>query len=290
MEHIVVDGGSTDGTLDVIKSFRSRHDLRWTSGSDAGMYDAINKGLEMATGDVLCYVNSDDFYLPWTLDVAVRAFQDGADFVFGDLGVLQVRDDGVTKFFIQFYPSFDLTHYTHVSSLGQPTVFWTRAAFEKIGGFDTTYKLIGDCEYWVRAGTQDVRFQHVDEVLAIQVDHGDTLRATRPQQLRAEFERMRGIYRHHAPPPGRPRWSQRKKSLRWRFTQLALTLESRRSRPKRWPRFIAFLREHDIEVITPARAAASLLPSKLRPAWAMRVDKSRVEGKLMEAIGADGSA
>ncbi len=62
IEHIVIDGGSTDGTLDVLRSFQRTHPIKWISGPDEGMYDAINKGMELANGDILAYLNSDDLY------------------------------------------------------------------------------------------------------------------------------------------------------------------------------------------------------------------------------------
>ena len=66
-EHIIVDGGSTDGTLDILKKYERLYNMRWISEKDDGMYDAINKGMRMANGDVLSWINSDDVYHPWTL-------------------------------------------------------------------------------------------------------------------------------------------------------------------------------------------------------------------------------
>ena len=101
------------------------------------MYDAINKGISLAHGDVLAYLNSDDFYLPWSVDVAVRALQSGVDLVYGDLGIMSADANGRPDMFsIQFYPDFDLRYYTFVGVLGQPTVFWRRSLTEKIGLFD----------------------------------------------------------------------------------------------------------------------------------------------------------
>jgi glycosyltransferase involved in cell wall biosynthesis len=88
VEHIVMDGGSTDETLDVVEAFPARHDLHWVSGPDRGMYDAINNGLKIASGDVFAYLNSDDMWFPWMLEVAVDALQEGADLVYGDLALI----------------------------------------------------------------------------------------------------------------------------------------------------------------------------------------------------------
>jgi glycosyltransferase involved in cell wall biosynthesis len=286
IEHIVVDGGSTDGTLDVIREFRPRHELRWLSESDHGMYDAVNKGLELAQGDVIAYLNSDDFYLPWSVEVAVAALKGGADLVYGDLGLLQVRSNNRSTFDVQFYPPFDLTYYTHLGTLAQPTVFWRKEVTEHIGRFDSEYKLIGDCEYWLRAAVAGASFVHEEEVLAIQIDHDATLRASNPEQLKTEFERLRTTYSSMARPPTWPWMHETMKSLRWRWLQLRFMIESYRREPARWARFISFLRGNRIKVTRPARALASLLPTRFRPSWAMRLDKSMVEGKLLQLIGA----
>src|SRR4029079_2623963 len=75
IEHIVVDGGSTDGALEILERERRAGTLRTTSGPDAGMYDAVNKGLGMATGEVLAYLNSDDAWLPWAVERVMQVFE-----------------------------------------------------------------------------------------------------------------------------------------------------------------------------------------------------------------------
>ncbi|HVO67352.1 MAG TPA: glycosyltransferase, partial [Syntrophales bacterium] len=73
MEYIVVDGGSTDGTLEILEKYRKEGKLKYISEPDNGMYDAINKGFRMASGEILAYLNSDDIYFPWTISTAVDA-------------------------------------------------------------------------------------------------------------------------------------------------------------------------------------------------------------------------
>ncbi|MGH9895930.1 MAG: hypothetical protein ACREA0_28880, partial [bacterium] len=121
---------------------------------------------------------------------------------------------------------------------------------------------------------------------AIQIDHEATLRASHPERLKTEFERLRRTYSTMARPPDRPGMHAAMKSLRWRWLQLRFAMETYRREPTRWPRFIRFLKDSRIKVTRPARALASLLPARFRPSWAMRVDKSMVEGKLLELIGA----
>jgi glycosyltransferase involved in cell wall biosynthesis len=112
VEHIVVDGGSTDGTIEIVEAFESSHALRWISEPDGGMYEAVNKGLRLARGALLAYVNSDDMYLPWSVEVAAEQLSRGADLVFGDMGLLT---RGWKTFRPQFYRPFDLNYYTRTS-------------------------------------------------------------------------------------------------------------------------------------------------------------------------------
>jgi glycosyltransferase involved in cell wall biosynthesis len=86
VEHVVVDGGSSDNTLAILSAHKQTSRFRWTSGPDAGMYDAVNKGLRMARGEILAYLNSDDLYLPWTIQTAVDFLQahPDVDLVYGD--------------------------------------------------------------------------------------------------------------------------------------------------------------------------------------------------------------
>ncbi len=79
IEHIIVDGGSTDGTLDIIKKYEGTYKMRWVSEPDSGQSDAINKGWRMAKGEILAYLNSDDTYMPWAVETAVELFSEHPD-------------------------------------------------------------------------------------------------------------------------------------------------------------------------------------------------------------------
>lgn len=191
-EHIVVDGGSDDGTLEMLKSNEQTYPLRWVSEPDGGMYPAINKGLRLARGEILAYLNSDDLYFPWTLETVVRAFQahPAADFVFGD--VLNVDDaTGTTEFY--WMPPFHLDFIRRDGFLAQPGVFWRRRTFEAEGAFDETLRYVADCDYWMRAGGRR-EFRKVNEFVAIERDHHQTLRASAERALNAELRDVRSRY------------------------------------------------------------------------------------------------
>lgn len=259
VEHIVVDGGSTDGTLDVLASFEGRPGFRYISGPDDGMYDAINKGFELSGGDVMAYLNSDDVYLPYSIEVAVRALE-GADMVYGDLGVLVDRDP--PSFYPQFYRDFDMRFYTYWWTLAQPTVFWRRSVWERTGAFDTSYRLLGDCEYWLRAASSGIDPVHLDEILAVQVEHEGTLRVTQEERLRAEFARMRADYAAAAGRRGRAWWEHLRRSWHWRVNQ-ARFLRALGGGSTRWSRFASFVKEQGIH-IDRGGALRHLLPQRWR--------------------------
>ena len=262
IEHIVVDGGSTDGTLELLRENRASHPFHVVSEPDNGMYEAINKGIAISRGEVLAYLNSDDLYFPWSVDVAVRAMQrPGSEMIYGDLGILYAGRNGVSRrFYIEFKADFDLRHYSFVETLGQPAVFWRRSLTERIGLFDTRYRLIGDCEYWLRAAVNGAKPEHISEVLALQVEHGSTLRETQSSRLREEFDTLRRSMMAIVDPPSAPRWERVKASVTWRVRQLELFRAVMSRYPRKWPHFVGQLHAHgvdirlrDLRVLAPAR-------------------------------------
>jgi len=276
VEHIVVDGGSSDGTIEIVESFRSSHELRWISEPDGGMYEAINKGLGLARGTILAYLNSDDMYLPWSIQVAAASLERGADLVYGDLGLLR---PGRRTFHPKFYAPFDLNYYTHFATIGQPSVFWGVDVARVLGDFDTSYQLLGDCEYWLRAAVAGFALTHVDEILAIQTEHGGTLRHTRPVELDAEFRRLRAAYVSYAGPPADHVLTFLRQGLQWRVQQIQFALDSLIRSPRKWPRFLRFLKQNEIKV-DHVRLFWYLLPGRFWPQGLSAVDVEALETSL----------
>ena len=192
IEHIIVDGASTDSTVEILKRYDGTYNMRWISEADGGMYEAINKGFRLSRGDVLAYLNSDDRYFPWTVAVAVQAFQDHPEvgFVFGDM--LNVKEGADTARLL-FFPSFKLDRIQRSGFLGQPTVFWRRCVLDQAGEFDESLKFVADCDYWMRIGGC-FRAYKVDEVLAIERDHAQAKRLAHPRALYEELDQVRSRY------------------------------------------------------------------------------------------------
>jgi glycosyltransferase involved in cell wall biosynthesis len=192
VEHIVVDGGSTDGTLDLLRRYEGTYNLRWVSEPDRGMYDAINKGLRMASGEIVAYLNSDDLYFPWTIGVAVKAFAGDprASVVFGDLiRVDDIRGRVVPVFIAPFARGVSAAF----GNLSQPAVFFRRSVVHMLAGFDPGLKFVADADFWLRASDR-FTFVRVDEFLALELWHATTLSTTSRDKMAVENDRMRRAY------------------------------------------------------------------------------------------------
>lgn len=156
LEYIVMDGGSTDGTLDILKSYGNI--IKWISKKDAGQADAINKGLKMTNGELLAYLNSDDIYLPGTLKKVGEYYaQSHSDWITGDC--ITIDEDGnpsKANGIISLYKRFLMAIYSPTtlriadSMLPQPSTFWSRRAWDKVGEFNDKYHYVMDYDYWLR--------------------------------------------------------------------------------------------------------------------------------------------
>lgn len=154
LEYLVMDGGSTDQTLEILKRYSKR--VIWISEKDAGQTNAINKGLRLAVGDLLAYLNADDLLLPGTLfKVAQTAVQHPQAMWFtGQCRIIDDRGNEIRKPVTTYKNlllrsgSFSLLAMTNYIS--QPSTFWRREAVHKVGLLDETLHYVMDYEYWLR--------------------------------------------------------------------------------------------------------------------------------------------
>ncbi|MEX1010409.1 MAG: glycosyltransferase family 2 protein [Chthoniobacterales bacterium] len=168
VEHIVIDGGSTDGTLDLL---HATSDIQWISEPDAGQSQAINKGLGMGSGEVLAYLCADDLYEPTAIRQALAAFAADAhtDVVYADYYFLEGESGRKRRKSAAKFSPADLRNR---NPLGQPAVWWRRHVYQKFGGFDESLHYCMDHEYWLRLGA-DVRWHYLPEPLAVSRLHSD---------------------------------------------------------------------------------------------------------------------
>ena len=195
VEHIVVDGVSADETLDVLRR-AERPGRRWISEPDSGMYEAVNKGLRMAGGEILTYLNSDDLLLPWSVDVVVQALLEHRawDLAYGDAFRYYEELDA---FELVLQAPFHRSLLTRTGSFVQPAVFWRRHVMESNGAFDQSLRYSADLDYWLKA-TREHSAGHVSEVLAVERAHAGSQTSRMTTQLRAEGTVVRGRHQHDA--------------------------------------------------------------------------------------------
>ncbi len=148
LEYIIVDGGSTDGSVDIIKKYAPRL-AWWVSEKDHGQAEAINKGLARARGEIVAWLNSDDYYLPGAVGAAVQTLEAHPQvaMVYGNM--LAVDENGRTINLFR-YRQWTLPDLLCFQIIGQPAVFMRRAALEQAGGLDPAYHCLLDHHLWLR--------------------------------------------------------------------------------------------------------------------------------------------
>lgn len=161
IEYIVIDGGSTDDSVEIIRKYADRL-AYWVSEKDRGQAEAINKGFARANGEILAWLNSDDYYMLNTVSVAVRCFEQNPDLamVYGDM--LAVDGNGQTINVLR-YKQLSLQDLLCFQIIGQPSVFFRRSAFEKAGPLETSFHFMLDHQLWIRLARQG-RILHVPQV------------------------------------------------------------------------------------------------------------------------------
>lgn len=165
LEHIVVDGGSKDGSQDVLRDFQTGDSrLRFTSGPDKGQGDAVNKGFAAATGDIIAWINSDDYYYsPTVFETVARFFAEhpGIDFVYGGMVWVDGHNRPLT---VRLPPRFDWPRLFSIAYIGNTNAFFRRAVIDK-HHIDIDLHYVLDHEFVLRA-TRDFRTAPLAELLA----------------------------------------------------------------------------------------------------------------------------
>jgi glycosyltransferase involved in cell wall biosynthesis len=145
-EHIVIDGGSTDDTVETLKK---HHHLKWVSEKDGGQADALNKGLKMASGDIIGWINSDDFYEPDIFNAVAREFEDiDVQWIIGNITVLYEENNVAMPI-----KSPEITYnklLNDPSIVKQPATFFRKTILEQAGAWNAALHLVMDYDLWLR--------------------------------------------------------------------------------------------------------------------------------------------
>lgn len=192
LEYFIIDGGSTDDSVAIIKKYAQKYPqvIKWQSKKDKGQVDALNQGLEKASGDIVAYINSDDYYLPGAFNTVVKYFQEHPSklWVVGNCNVSEPK----LKW------AFTLKHLIpiHVAKfwlllfnwINQPAVFLKKELINKVGKFNVKYNYAFDYDYWLRC----LRFAlpgRLNQNLAIFRIHSDS-KGTSAYQLQFDEDKI----------------------------------------------------------------------------------------------------
>jgi len=237
LEYFVIDGGSTDDSVQIIKRYADRL-AWWVSQPDRGQTDAINKGLSRATGQIIAYINSDDVYLPGTLDRIARIMAHGPDtppWVVGRCLQIDTQDQQIGSF--QTSMPASLASYLMLASgmLPQPSCFWASWLFKKHGHFDVSMHYSFDYEYHCRLIANGYQPRLIDQPLAGFRMHSQSKGCS--QQLAFGVERITVGKRYaHAVP-----WRQRLdlwRNLGYRQRCYAIQIAQQQPDHPLWPQVL----------------------------------------------------
>lgn len=163
LEYIIIDGGSTDGSVDIIKKYE-KYFTYWVSEKDTGQADAINKGFKIATGELVAWQNSDDIYLPRAFFRIIEELRKHPDccVVFSNVYLIDENDEVFKE--MRFIP-FDLEHLIYYDwNLSSQAVFWKRELFNTVG-YLKNYKVLFDLDWFIRVGKATKKFRFIKEFL-----------------------------------------------------------------------------------------------------------------------------
>ncbi|MBI2852692.1 MAG: glycosyltransferase [Chloroflexi bacterium] len=193
IEHIFVDGGSTDGTLEMLAGYQSRYPdrVRFVSQRDEGVGEALNRGLKMARGDIFGWLDSDDLYEPDAIAVVVSFFKANQDacFVFGGSDVINATGEIIGKHPVKDWDTNEAINDRHYIVMG--AAFYRREVIQKVGYFNT---LGNDLDFWLRVA-QVFPMHRMDNTLFLQRRHEDSFTlSTDPRKIRINWQRYREDY------------------------------------------------------------------------------------------------
>jgi hypothetical protein len=187
LEYFVVDGGSNDGSVEIVKKYADRL-AWWVSEKDRGQAEAINKGLSRSRGEIVAWLNSDDYYQPGAVAEVVKVFaaNPGVGLVFGD--VLAVDETGRTINLLK-YGNWGLVDLMSFKIIGQPSVFMRRSVLEQAGLLDASFHCLLDHHLWLRMA-QLTEIRYIPKTLSAARYHETAKNVAQPVKFSQEAYRV----------------------------------------------------------------------------------------------------
>jgi glycosyltransferase involved in cell wall biosynthesis len=192
LEYIIIDGGSSDNTVDIIQRYE-KHLTSWVSETDEGAAHAIRKGFSRATGTIFAYLNSDDLYLPGSLEAIAEVLSDPkVDVVYGNMYWIDM--DGTVMGEQRQTPFMPMGYLYGGSTLQQPATFWRKDLYARCGGIDASYRFAFDTDLFVRFALAGAKFKHVNRFVASFRIHPQSKSFNESDLCSQELQRLRQTY------------------------------------------------------------------------------------------------
>ncbi len=195
-ELIIVDGMSNDGSRDMINRYKEYPNVKILIEKDKGLYHARNKGLLLATGDIISFLNTDDYYQEDALEQLLIHFKEHPK-IDAFYGVINFIDKEGS--FIKKYGDFEYDKLKQIREyipLPDQSTFIRRKHLSYIGVYDSTFSIIGDWDFWVRAMVLDLNFKNIEIHIANYRDYDEAL-TSNPKFERIRFQEIRRLYRKY---------------------------------------------------------------------------------------------
>ncbi len=195
IEHIVIDGGSSDNTLEILRRYEKGYNLRWISEPDEGQSDAVNKGFGLAKGEILGWLNSDDCYFSKdAISYVVAKFEELRDtaVIYGD-SIHISESNLVLRHCYSGTPWFSRHRLLRYDFIAQPSAFFRKVVIQDYE-VDVNIDLPMDYEYWLRLVKDGLKFKHVNKILSAIRRHSTAKTISRRQEAKVEGKKVQERY------------------------------------------------------------------------------------------------
>lgn len=193
LEYIICDGGSTDDTINIIKKYNDKITW-WVSEKDTGQTNAINKGMKKATGDIVCWINSDDILLPGALHHVANFFMNNPDCDFANGYSIEIdKEDRILKFTHIILNKFFFKNGCY--NIAQQGMFWKRELFNTIGYLDETFHAKMDVEWLIRVYESNAKIKLIDKNLGAIRVYEETKTSLGGRIWEEDAEKIKKLYK-----------------------------------------------------------------------------------------------